>query len=600
MLENQLFDIKSIHESYKKGVTPNDIVTEVYNRIKKVNDDGIFIYLQPIEDIFAQISSLEKMNLKEKPLWGIPFTVKDNIDVKNIPTTAACPAYEYIAKEDAFIVKVLKEAGAICIGKTNLDQFATGLVGIRTPYGAPKNAIDEKIIPGGSSCGSAVAVSHQLFTFSLGTDTAGSGRIPAALNNIVGLKPTLGIFSKRGVVPACLTVDTVSILTLNIEDAYEIFEVASKYDEKDPYSKRRPKNKYKNTQDIVVAIPNSESQIFIEDEIQRQSYQDTISLIKEKNFKTVEIDLKPFFEVAKLLYEGTWLAERYTVIGDIIKNQPNDILEITRNLIKKAETFSASDVYRDIYRFNELKKEIEPVLKQFDILCLPSMPRIASVKEIENDPIKANSRLGIYTNFVNLLDLCAIAIPVNKREDGFPGGVTIIANAFEELKLAKFAKYIQKDMNLTYGNSKVEVKLTDDDTFGVTYDEIEVAVVGAHLRGMPLNKDLLKLNSRFLYDVKTSANYKLFKLKSEDISKPGLIQDENGVQINLEVWAIPIENMGAFEKTILKPLCIGSIELENKKIVKGFLCESSALIGADDISAFGGWKAFLNSNQIKG
>ncbi|WP_419767485.1 allophanate hydrolase [Arcobacter sp.] len=600
MLSNQLFDIKSIHDSYKKGVTPKDIVTEVYNRIKKVNDDGIFIHLQPIEDIFAQTSSLEKMNLSEKPLWGIPFTVKDNIDVEGIPTTAACPAYEYIAKEDAFIVKVLKQAGAICIGKTNLDQFATGLVGIRTPYGAPKNALDEKIIPGGSSCGSAVAVSHQLFSFSLGTDTAGSGRIPAALNNLVGLKPTLGAFSKRGVVPACLTVDAVSVFALNIEDAYDIFEIASKHDQKDPYSKKRPKNKYKNTQDVVVAIPNSDSQIFIDDEIQRKSYQETISLIKEKGFKTIEIDLKPFFEVAQLLYEGTWLAERYTVIGDMIKNQPADILDITRTLIQKAETFSASDVYRDIYRFNELKKEIEPVLEQFDILCLPSMPRVASVKEIEDDPIKANSRLGIYTNFVNLLDLSAIAIPVNKREDGFAGGVTIIANAFEELMLAKFAKYIQKDMTLTYGNSKVEVKLSDDDTFGVTYDEIEVAVVGTHLRGMPLNKDLVKLNARFLYEAKTTPNYKLFKLQDEEILKPGLIQDENGVSIELEVWAIPIENLGEFERTIPKPLCIGSIELENKKTVKGFLCEASALIGAKDISSFGGWKAFLNSNQIKG
>ena len=600
MIDKQLFDMKSIHQSYKKGTTPKDIVDEVYKRIEKIDDKGIFIYLAKKEEIYKQLESLGEMDLDQKPLWGIPFTVKDNIDVKDQPTTAACPAYEYHAKEDAFIVEVLKEAGAICIGKTNLDQFATGLVGLRTPYGTPKNAINKDIIPGGSSSGSAVAVSHQFFTFSLGTDTAGSGRIPAALNNIVGLKPSLGSLSKRGVVPACLTLDTVSIFTSNIDDAYNIYKIASKYDEKDPYSVKKPELTYKNLDDLTIAIPDSKSQIFFDDEIQKKSYLDTVDFIKEKGFKTIEIDMQPFFDVAELLYEGTWVAERYTVIEELMKKQSNDILEVTREVIQKAENFNACDTYRNIYKLNELKRKIKPILDMFDILCVPSMPKLTTLKDLEEEPIKANSRLGTYTNFVNLLDLSAIAFPTNKREDNFPGGVTIIGKAFKELLLAKFAKSIQKDMDLNYGNTSNKITLDDDLTFGESYDEIELAVVGAHMSGLALNKELLKLNSRLLYKSKTIPKYKLYKLAEGEPIRPGLIQDEDGVCIEIEVWAIPTKNMGAFEKKIPKPLSIGTLELEGDKQVKGFLCEPIGLKGAIDISSYGGFRAFLNSNKNKG
>jgi allophanate hydrolase len=458
MLEEQLFDIQSIHNAYKNGTKVEDIVKEVYKRIKKVNDKSLFIHLQPIEDILKEVSSFDNMNLKEKPLWGIPFTVKDNIDVAGVPTTAACEAYKYTPKEDAFVVKLLRDAGAICIGKTNLDQFATGLVGIRTPYGAPKNAVDASIVPGGSSCGSAVAVSHQIVSFSLGTDTAGSGRVPAALNNIVGFKPTLGTLSKQGVVPACLTLDTISIFALTLCDASQVFDISAKYNIKDPYSIKRVVEEPKKTEDMTIGVPNNASKIFYGDDFEKESYEKTIKKIKEKGFTIKEIDLEPFFEVGELLYEGSWVAERYTVIGELIEKSPQKVLDITRNIISKANNFTSSDVYRDIYKLNKLKREIEIIMEEIDLLALPTIPRPYSVKDLEKEPIEANSRLGLYTKFVNLLNFSAIAIPVEKRSDDFASGITAMATAQQEIKLTQFCNTLQEGMKLFYGNSNKQIK----------------------------------------------------------------------------------------------------------------------------------------------
>lgn len=592
MLEKQLFDIPSIHNAYKDGTKIEDIVKEVYRRIEEVNDDGIFIHLQPIEDILKEVSTFGNMDLTDKPLWGIPFTVKDNIDVAGIPTTAACEAYEYIPSEDAFVVKLLKEAGAICIGKTNLDQFATGLVGVRTPYGAPKNAVDASIVPGGSSCGSAVAVSHQIVSFSLGTDTAGSGRVPAALNNIVGFKPTLGTLSKQGVVPACLTLDTISIFALTLCDASQVFDISAQYNIKDPYSIKRVMEEPKKTKDMTIGIPNNASKIFYGDNLEEESYEKTITELKNKGFKLKEIDLKPFFDVGELLYEGSWVAERYTVIGELIEKSPEKVLEITRNIISKANNFTSSDVYKDIYKLNELKREIEIVLDEIDLLVLPTITRPYSVQDLEEEPIEANSRIGLYTKFVNLLNFSAIAIPVEKRKDGFASGITAMSVAHKEKTLSLFCNKLQEDMKLFYGNSEVEI---DTSIKSCNKEEIEIAVVGAHLKNMPLNYQLTDLNASYSYKTKTAKKYKLYKLANENIAKPGLIKADEGFAIELEIWSLPIENLGAFQKNISTPLCIGDIELENGKYVKGFLCEHIATLEAEDISAFGGWKAYLNS-----
>ncbi|RXJ69212.1 allophanate hydrolase [Halarcobacter ebronensis] len=595
MLENQLFDISHIHEAYKKGVTVKEIIQEVYRRIEEVADDGIFIYLNSKEKVLKEVSSLEEIDLTKKPLWGIPFAVKDNIDVKNLPTTAACPEYEYIAKEDAFVVKLLKEAGAICIGKTNLDQFATGLVGVRTPYEVPKNAVDSSIVPGGSSSGSAVCVSHQIVSFSLGTDTAGSGRVPAALNNIVGFKPTLGTLSKQGVVPACLTLDTISIFALTIDDATKLFDITSKYNVKDPYSIKKEERYPKNSSNLTVAIPNKNSMIFYEDSFEEKSYKKTVELIKKRGFFIKEIDLEPFFEVGELLYEGSWVAERYTVIGNLIENSPQKVLEITRNIISKAKNFSSSDVYRDIYKLNKLKREIEIIMEDVDLLALPTIPRPYSVQDLKDEPIVANSRLGLYTKFVNLLNFSAIAFPVEKREDGFASGITAMSTAHKESILVEFSKELQEEMTLYYGNSnqKIVTKVKEEKTLKT--NEIEFAVVGAHMQEMPLNNELLKLNSRFLYKSKTAKKYKFYKLQGDSPIRPGLVKVKDGVAIELEVWAMPMENFGAFEKTIPSPLCIGTIELENSKEVKGFLCESYAIETATNISQFGGFRTYLDS-----
>ncbi|WP_320034481.1 allophanate hydrolase [Halarcobacter sp.] len=595
MLEKQLFDIQSIHDAYKGGTKVEDIVKEVYRRIEEVNDDGIFIHLQPIEDILKEVSSFDNMNLTDKPLWGIPFTVKDNIDVAGVPTTAACEAYEYTPVEDAFVVKLLKEAGAICIGKTNLDQFATGLVGVRTPYGAPKNAVDASIVPGGSSCGSAVAVSHQIVSFSLGTDTAGSGRVPAALNNIVGFKPTLGTLSKQGVVPACLTLDTISIFALTICDASQIFDISAQYNIKDPYSKKRELEEPKKTEDMIIGVPNSASRIFYGDDLEEESYERTLIELREKGFTLKEIDLEAFFEVGELLYEGSWVAERYTVIGDLIEKAPQKVLDVTRNIISKAKNFSSSDVYRDIYKLNELKREVEIALEGIDLLALPTITRPYTVEDLENEPIEANSRIGLYTKFVNLLDFSAIAIPVERRKDGFASGITAMAVAHKEDTLSLFCRTLQEGMKLYYGNSKVEIDTSTSDCNKDKKERIEIAVVGAHLKNMPLNYQLTDLDASYVYRTRTAKKYKLYNLVNEDIAKPGLIKTDDGYAIEIEVWSLPIKNLGAFEKNISTPLCIGDIELENGKYVKGFLCEHIATLEAEDISAFGGWKAYLNS-----
>jgi len=590
MLNEMLFDIESIHNAYKEGLKVEEIVKEVYRRIQEINDDGIFIYLQPMEQIIEDIKNFDEIDLEKKPLYGIPFTVKDNIDVAGIPTTAGCEAYKYLPTKDAFVVKKLKEAGAICIGKTNLDQFATGLVGVRTPYKAPKNAVDKTIVPGGSSCGSAVAVSHQIVSFSLGTDTAGSGRVPAALNNIVGFKPTLGTLSKEGVVPACLTLDTISIFALTLQDATKIFNVSAKYNVKDPYSIKKEIRNIKKIENMIIGIPNNESKIFYGDEIQKKSYEKTINQIIEKGFKVKEINLQPFFEVGELLYEGSWVAERYTVIGEMIEKTPEAILDITRKIISKAKSFSSSDVYRDIYKLNKLKREIEIVMEDIDLLALPTITSPYSLEDLKKEPIEANSRIGLYTKFVNLLNFSAIAIPVEKREDGFASGITAISIAQEENTLIEFCKTLQRGMKLYYGNSNKEIN-----TSSINQERINIAVVGAHLKNMPLNYQLTDLNGIYEYSTKTAKKYRLFKLPNKKVLKPGLIKVENGNSISVEIWSIPIEKFGYFEKNISGPMCIGNIELENGKEVKGFLCEYFATLEAEDISIFGGWKAYINS-----
>uniref|UniRef100_UPI003D0A314A allophanate hydrolase n=1 Tax=Roseibium sp. TaxID=1936156 RepID=UPI003D0A314A len=438
------FTLSSLQAAYETGTTPADIVEEVYRRIDGVSDPGIFICLFDKAEVLEAARALGNYD-PAKPLWGIPFVIKDNIDVAGKPTTAACPAFEYVAEEDAFVVARLKAAGALAIGKTNLDQFATGLVGVRSPYQPPKNSVDPDIVPGGSSSGSAVAVGHGIVSFSLGTDTAGSGRVPGALNNIVGLKPTLGALSASGVVPACRTLDTISIFALTVEDAYTAYKAAAGYDEDDAYSRRVTVPALQPAPEKPrIGIPDTGSIVFCGDTVQEKSFADTVALLKSTGAEIVEVDFTPFYDVAHMLYEGAWVAERHTVIEELMRDNPEAVHPVTRKVVGSALSLTATDAFRGFYRLKELTRKTEPVLAGLDLLCVPTMPTFYSVADLEADPIGPNSRNGTYTNFVNLLDMCGLAVPVAPRADGRPGSVTLLAAAGKDGVLAALGRKLEQ------------------------------------------------------------------------------------------------------------------------------------------------------------
>ena len=472
MLTNFPFTIDSLHKAYQLGLAPSDVIAESLERIAKTNDDGIYLYLANSTELANAIENIGPFDLESKPLWGIPFAVKDNIDVKGMPTTAACEEYKYIAEQDAYVISLLKNAGAIVIGKTNLDQFATGLVGVRTPYPAPKNAVNPTLVPGGSSSGSAVTVSHNHVCFSLGTDTAGSGRIPAALNNIVGLKPTLGSISATGVIPACRSLDTVSILALTVEDASKIYEQCRQYDENDPYSSTYTGAATKSIPtNVTIGIPDSSS-LIIDEQEQKEAYQQALLYWKEKGAKLVEIDLQPFYEVAKLLYEGPWVAERLAALTPFIEQQPEALHPITHQIISSAHQFSARDTFNGLYRLQALRKKTDAIMKNIDLMCVPSMPGMVYTKDIDSDPIAPNSRLGTYTNFVNLLNLCAIAVPGNKRSDELPSSITLIAQSSCDALIHQLASNYHKDQCSNLGATNHNVPASEDDKNLIEIEDI--------------------------------------------------------------------------------------------------------------------------------
>ena len=596
MLNKQSFEIKNLHSAYASGLDPLQVMEEVYRRIAVANDPGIFLHLFDQDVTLSEARKLGSFNLNDKPLWGIPFVIKDNIDAEGAPTTAACPEFSYIADQDAFVVKCLRDAGAILIGKTNLDQFATGLVGVRSPYAPPKNAIDPDIIPGGSSSGSAVAVALGLVSFSLGTDTAGSGRVPAALNGIVGLKPTLGAISNSGVVPACRTLDTVSIFSLSVEDAHAVLSSAAVYDSSDSYARTVPKPLLGQPQSkFKVGIPDSQTREFFGDALQSDAFEITFKDIQALGGEIVELDFTQFYDVAEMLYEGAWVAERYTVVEDLLRDNPDALHPVFKKIVKTAENFSSADVFRGLYRLQELKQIVLPLIAGVDFLCVPTIPTFYTVTDLEDDPIGPNSRLGTYTNFVNLLDLCGIAVPTTPRSDGRPGSVTILAPADQDSRVAAIASALQQKCKAPLGATDWELS---PPTVGLPVpiaDEFLIAAVGAHMSGLPLNYQLTDLGARFIQEAKTAPVYRLYSLPGGPPYRPGLINDETGTAIDLEIWAIPRYQFGEFMQGIPHPLGIGTLALENGDLVKGFICEPCGILGAEDITHFSGWRNYLAS-----
>ena len=597
-LESLPFTIERLHAAYRDGLSPEKIVEEVLRRIERVGDPGIFIAVASLAALKADAAALGAFDPEAKALFGVPVAVKDNIDVAGLPTTAACPDYSYVPECDAEAVTRLRRAGALIVGKTNLDQFATGLVGVRTPYPVPVNACDPALVPGGSSSGSAVAVAHGIVALALGTDTAGSGRVPAALNNIVGLKPSVGSVSTGGVVPACRTLDCVSVLALTVEDAWAAFAVLAGYDADDPFSRRMPAPLYQpRPPSVRIGVPLADERIFFGDTASADAYAEALDRLKNLGATIVPIPFGDFHAVGALLYEGAWVAERYAAIKEMIETRPERLHPVTRTIIGGATKLSASQAFEGIYKLKALARKIEPVWSAVNVLCVPSIPSSCTLADVEADPIGANARLGTYTNFVNLLDLSAMAVPAGKLSNGRPFGVTLIGRSGADGRLAGIARDLHAATTDTLGATGWRLE-RGASPLSAAAGRIEVAVLGAHLSGMPLNGQLLALGGVFSRAIRTTAEYRLYALGGTP-AKPGLLRCRpgEGRAVEAEVWTLTAEGFGELVASVPAPLSIGTVALEDGTAVKGFLVEAEAIRGAADISHFGGWRAYLQSKS---
>jgi len=590
--------IASIVAAHRAGATtPEQTIAQTYARIRAHSDPAIFITLRDEEDARAEASALKRD--ADLPLLGVPVAVKDNIDVAGLPTTAACPAFTYRPQRDATVVARLRRAGAIVIGKTNLDQFATGLVGVRSPYGVPRNPFQPDLIPGGSSSGSAVAVAAGLVPLALGTDTAGSGRVPAAFNNIVGLKPSLGLASNAGVVPACRTLDCVSLLTLTIDDAWTALKAIAGPDVADSYSRAMPLGEIGAVAPGTrVGVPKPGQRIFFGDEAAEAAYDAALARLARLGLALEEIDIEPFYETARLLYEGPWLAERYLVARGVISSSPDALHPVTREIILGGARPSAADAFAAFYQLEDLRRGADEVFRKIDALALPSAPTAYTVEQILADPIGLNSRLGTYTNFVNLLGLCGLALPAAMRSDGAPFGITLLAPGGRDAELASIGRWFHADTGLTLGATGEAQPALAPVRMALARDEIALAVVGAHLSGMPLNAELKALGARFLEASATAPDYRLFALAGANPPKPGLLRVAagEGASIELELWALSAAAFGRFVAAVPPPLAIGTLRLKDGRAVKGFLVEAAATDGARDLSRFGGWRAYVGAD----
>ena len=581
--------------AYLRGtLTPTRAVADFFARVAAHDDPAIFIALRGEDDLLAEARALEARGADGLPLYGIPIAVKDNIDVAGLPTTAACPGFAFEPAADATAVARLRAAGALIVGKTNLDQFAAGLVGVRSPYGVPRNTFDPALVPGGSSSGSAVAVAAGLVPIALGTDTAGSGRVPAGLNNIVGLKPSLGAVSTAGVLPACRTLDCVSVFALTVEDAYDIFRLLAAADPADPFSRRFDVAALgAPAPGLRIGVPDPASRRFAGDDLSAAAFDAALRDLAGIGFVPVPIDLAPFFAVTALLYDGPWVAERYQAIRALIETRPEALLPVTRGIIDKAKDFSAADAFAGRYELAELQRAVAPVWRDIDVLAVPTFPRPQTRRALEADPIGPNSELGTYTNFVNLLDLCALAVPARFRGDGLPAGVTLIAPAGADARLAALGCSLHAAAATTLGATGRTPSATTP-AAAPEADEIEIAVVGAHLSGLPLNGELQAAGARFRRAIATEAAYRLYALPGGPPARPGLLRvTADGAAIETEVWALSPAAFGRFVAAIPAPLAIGTLALADGTRPKGFLVEAAAVDGAEDISVHGGWRAFI-------
>ena len=585
--------LHSLRAAFRAGsLSCSIVIEEVLHRIAAAGDDKVWISRAPDADLRARAAKLDSelahdpSLLDRRPLFGVPFAVKDNIDVAGMITTAACPGFAYKAERSAVVVQLLTEAGAIVIGKTNLDQFATGLVGVRTPYGVSRNPFDAAFISGGSSSGSAVAVAAGLVSFSLGTDTAGSGRIPAGFNNIVGLKPTPGLLSTEGVVPACRSLDCVSVFALTCADADAVLSVVA-----------APRTTTPIGRTFRFGILRQADRTFFGDESYATLYQQAVARMRSLGGEAVEFDYAPFRDAAQLLYHGPWVAERTAAVGAFIEaaDDKAGIWPATREIVLRGRTYSAVDAFEGQYKLAAFKAHAEREMGGLDFLLLPTAGTIYRVADIVREPMLYNSNLGHYTNFVNFFGLSGLALPAAFRADGLPFGITLIARPYAERALLALGARWQRATALPLGKTAAPPPPPETDPV-VPEDRVSIAVVGAHMSGLPLNCQLTELGGRQESACSTAPLYRFYALPGGPPHRPGMVRvADGGGAIEVEVWSLPTDKVGAFVRQIPAPLGLGTVALADGSDVLGFLCESHATADARDITALGGWRAYVKN-----
>lgn len=566
-----------LQENYQKQtITPREVVNEIINRSKRDEDMNIWITAPSWDWMEPYVERLASIDPSDAPLWGVPFAIKDNIDLKNIPTTAGCKDYAYTPAEHATIVDRLIQAGAIPVGKANLDQFATGLVGTRSPYGETHNSIRKEMISGGSSSGSAVAVARGQAAFAFGTDTAGSGRVPAALNNLVGYKPSLGAWSKKGVVPACESIDTVSVFAHTLSDALVVDAQARVKDISDPWSKEIPSSK--NSTVRKFCLPKEPVDFYGSYGLgYKQAWETAVEKIKSLHVPVEYVNTELFEKAAEILYGGPWISERWSAVGGFVKSHPNAVHPVTEQVLRSGGpgTYDAALLFDAIHQLQSLKREAEELLRDC-VLVMPTCGGTWSREEVRNDPVATNTDMGRYTNHCNLLDLAAAAIPAGEAADGIPFGVSFFSLSDQENLLVEAADLFLK--------SSSYIKPDTDE------ESVPFAVCGLHMRGYSLEYQMVESGAEFIKEEKTAPTYQFIKL-SGNPSKPGLIkQPYGGTSIEVEIWKMPLKSLGQFITAIPAPLGVGKVELQDGSEVPGFICEGYAEQEAEDISTLGGWR----------
>ena len=591
------FDLRlsSLATGYRDGrLTPRALMAELRQRAAALNPQyQLFIHILTAEEQEPWLAALDGVAPETLPLYGVPFAIKDNIDLAGIVTTAGCPAFAYTAERDATIVARLIALGAVPVGKTNLDQFATGLNGTRSPYGRCRNAVHPEYPAGGSSAGSALAVALGVASFALGTDTAGSGRVPASLNNLVGLKASKGLISTAGVVPACRTLDCTTFFTATAAESSRLLALTAAVDPRDAYSRRNPQ--WNGEQAFGAPAPGFRFGVpqtlnFLGCAQSEALFLQAKARLLALGGVAVNIDMAPFLAAASLLYDGPWVAERYAVAGPLIERQPEAVLPVIRDVLAKAPQTDAVAAFKAMYQLQAYKAQCDALLDGVDCVLTPTYPRPVTLAELEAEPVKRNADLGYYTNFMNLLDYAAVSVPAGFLSNGLPSGVTLFGRAFTDQYLLGLADTFQRAQPLSLAGG---AQIAPAPSASVaSHDRQALVVCGAHLDGLALNGQLRERGGRLLAAAESAACYRLYALA--DGRRPGMVRDENGgAAIAVEVWELPSAELGSLLAAIPAPLGLGKVELADGRWLSGFICEAYGLQGATDITAYGGWRAWL-------